>query len=57
MRAPHLSTPEAIRIGEAMRLVLGSTTDARRGLVCRRRTSRTSLAGSMNRIALVSSLP
>ena len=32
MRAPHLSTPEAIRVGEAMRVVVNSTTDAREGL-------------------------
>jgi E-phenylitaconyl-CoA hydratase len=32
MRAPHLSSPEAIRMGEAMRLVAGSTADATEGL-------------------------
>ncbi|MFZ0667124.1 MAG: enoyl-CoA hydratase-related protein [Acidimicrobiales bacterium] len=32
MRAPHLSSPEAIRIGEAMRLVAGSSADASEGL-------------------------
>jgi E-phenylitaconyl-CoA hydratase len=32
MRAPHLSTPEAIRMGESMRLVVSSTADAREGL-------------------------
>ena len=32
MRAPHLSTPEAIRVGEAMRIVASSTSDAREGL-------------------------
>jgi hypothetical protein len=32
MRAPHLSSPEAIRMGEAMRLAVSSTADAREGL-------------------------
>jgi E-phenylitaconyl-CoA hydratase len=32
MRAPHLSSPEAIRMGEAMRLAAGSTADATEGL-------------------------
>jgi E-phenylitaconyl-CoA hydratase len=32
MRAPHLSSPEAIRMGEAMRLAAGSTADAAEGL-------------------------
>jgi E-phenylitaconyl-CoA hydratase len=32
MRAPHLSIPEAIRVGEAMRIVANSTEDAREGL-------------------------
>jgi E-phenylitaconyl-CoA hydratase len=32
MRAPHLSSPEAIRMGEAMRLAAGSTADASEGL-------------------------
>jgi E-phenylitaconyl-CoA hydratase len=32
MRAPHLSSPEAIRMGEAMRLAVGSTADAAEGL-------------------------
>jgi E-phenylitaconyl-CoA hydratase len=32
MRAPHLSSPEAIRMGEAMRLAVASTADATEGL-------------------------
>ncbi len=32
MRAPHLSSPEAIRMGEAMRLAVSSTVDATEGL-------------------------
>jgi len=32
MRAPHLSLPEVIRMGEAMRIVAGGTADAREGL-------------------------
>jgi E-phenylitaconyl-CoA hydratase len=32
MRAPHLSSPEAIRMGEAMRLAAASTVDASEGL-------------------------
>jgi E-phenylitaconyl-CoA hydratase len=32
MRAPHLSSPEAIRLGEAMRIVAGTTSDAREGI-------------------------
>ena len=32
MRAPHLSSPEAIRMGEAMRLAVSATTDAREGM-------------------------
>jgi enoyl-CoA hydratase/carnithine racemase len=32
MRAPHLSSPEAIRMGEAMRLAVSSTDDAGEGL-------------------------
>jgi enoyl-CoA hydratase/carnithine racemase len=32
MRAPHLSSPEAIRMGEAMRLAVGSTADAAEGM-------------------------
>jgi E-phenylitaconyl-CoA hydratase len=32
MRAPHLSSPEAIRMGEAMRLAAASTADATEGL-------------------------
>ena len=31
MRGPHLSSPEAIRMGEAMRLAVGSTADAAEG--------------------------
>jgi E-phenylitaconyl-CoA hydratase len=32
MRAPHLSSPEAIRMGEAMRIAANQTADAREGL-------------------------
>jgi E-phenylitaconyl-CoA hydratase len=32
MRSPHLSSPEAIRMGEAMRLAVASTRDATEGL-------------------------
>jgi E-phenylitaconyl-CoA hydratase len=32
MRSPHLSSPEAIRMGEAMRLAVSSTRDATEGL-------------------------
>ena len=32
MRAPHLSSPEAIRMGEAMRLAAASTADATEGM-------------------------
>jgi E-phenylitaconyl-CoA hydratase len=32
MRAPHLSSPEAIRLGEALRIVAGTTSDAREGI-------------------------
>jgi enoyl-CoA hydratase/carnithine racemase len=32
MRAPHLSSPEAIRMGEAMRLAVSATADAREGM-------------------------
>jgi enoyl-CoA hydratase/carnithine racemase len=32
MRAPHLSSPEAIRMGEAMRLAASTTADATEGL-------------------------
>jgi enoyl-CoA hydratase/carnithine racemase len=32
MRAPHLSSPEAIRMGEAMRLAVSSTADAAEGM-------------------------
>jgi E-phenylitaconyl-CoA hydratase len=32
MRAPHLTSPEAIRMGEAMRIVANSTADAHEGL-------------------------
>ena len=32
MRAAHLSSPEAIRMGEAMRLAVASTADATEGL-------------------------
>ncbi|HEY5251605.1 MAG TPA: enoyl-CoA hydratase-related protein [Acidimicrobiales bacterium] len=32
MRAPHLSSPEAIRMGEAMRLAVSSTADATEGM-------------------------
>ena len=32
MRAPHLSSPEAIRMGEAMRMAANQTADAREGL-------------------------
>ncbi|HXQ75638.1 MAG TPA: enoyl-CoA hydratase-related protein [Acidimicrobiales bacterium] len=32
MRAPHLSSPEAIRMGEAMRLAVASTDDAAEGM-------------------------
>jgi E-phenylitaconyl-CoA hydratase len=32
MRAPHLSSPEAIRMGEAMRLVVSRSADASEGL-------------------------
>lgn len=32
MRAPHLSSPEAIRVGEAMRLVVNRSEDTREGL-------------------------
>lgn len=32
MRAHHMSSPEAIRVGEAMRLIAGSSADAREGL-------------------------
>jgi enoyl-CoA hydratase/carnithine racemase len=32
MRAPHLSSPEAIRLGEAMRIVAGTSGDAREGM-------------------------
>jgi enoyl-CoA hydratase/carnithine racemase len=32
IRAPHLSSPEAIRLGEAMRIVAGATADAREGI-------------------------
>jgi (E)-benzylidenesuccinyl-CoA hydratase len=31
-RAPHLSSPEAIRMGEAMRLVAAATADAKEGI-------------------------
>jgi E-phenylitaconyl-CoA hydratase len=32
MRAPHLSSPEAIRLGEAMRIVASSSADASEGI-------------------------
>jgi E-phenylitaconyl-CoA hydratase len=32
MRAPHLSSPEAIRMGEAMRLAVSATADATEGM-------------------------
>lgn len=32
MRSPHLSSPEAIRMGEAMRMAANQTADAREGL-------------------------
>jgi E-phenylitaconyl-CoA hydratase len=32
MRAPHLSSPEAIRVGEAMRIVVSTTSDAHEGM-------------------------
>jgi enoyl-CoA hydratase/carnithine racemase len=32
MRAPHLSSPEAIRVGEAMRIVVSTTRDAHEGM-------------------------
>lgn len=32
LRAPHLSSPEAIRMGEAMRLAVATTADAREGM-------------------------
>jgi E-phenylitaconyl-CoA hydratase len=32
MRAPHLSSPEAIRLGEAMRIVASCSADAREGI-------------------------
>jgi E-phenylitaconyl-CoA hydratase len=32
MRAPHLTSPEAIRMGEAMRIVVNSSADSREGL-------------------------
>jgi E-phenylitaconyl-CoA hydratase len=32
MRAPHLSSPEAIRMGEAMRIVASRTADATEGM-------------------------
>jgi enoyl-CoA hydratase/carnithine racemase len=32
MRAPHLTSPEAIRMGEAMRIASNQSADAREGL-------------------------
>jgi (E)-benzylidenesuccinyl-CoA hydratase len=42
MRAPHLSSPEAVRLGEAMRIVASGSADAREGMAAaaEKRTAR-----------------